>query len=80
MSRTFGTEADTPYLIYIKEEDREKAIAIIKEGLKEYIGDVYFEAYKKDTFYKTGELCNTKKMITFVTIIVVQVRVKNHSA
>jgi hypothetical protein len=32
-NKTFGTESNTPYLIHINTEDRQKALKIIKEGL-----------------------------------------------
>lgn len=65
----WGTQADTAYVLYIREVDRDRAIVIIKEGLREYVPSNYFNAYEDQPYYETCELCNTPKVITFSTLI-----------
>ena len=61
-------ESDRAYGLYIKEEDRAKALTIIKNGLFEYLPKDYFHEHDEELF-QTSELCSSKRMITFSTLI-----------
>ena len=61
---------DTAYVLYIKEDDRKKALNIIADGLEEYICVEWFrECIDNGDYFTDGEFCNSEKCITFCTFI-----------
>lgn len=60
---------DTPYQLFVKKENKENAVKIIKEGLEEYIPSGHFLDYEDDECFYTPELCVTPTAITFATLI-----------